>query len=109
MIDVMNERLIDFPTACRLPVFRNAKTDKPTSLASFYRYILRGARDVNGGRVKLEVVRIPAGARTSVEAVERFIRALNDPDATPPAPRSAARKKQIADAEAELQAAGFEL
>ena len=109
MIDVMTETIVDFPAACRHPALRNSRTGKASSLASLYRFIQRGARSVSGERVKLETIRLPAGMRTSTEAVERFIRALNDPDAMPPAPRSASRKKQVDRAEAELQAAGFEL
>lgn len=108
MIDVLNETILDLPEAAKLSPFRNHKTGRPAGLASLYRYIQRGARSVNGSRIRLETIRTPGGTRTSREAVERFIRALSNPDAAP-APSSKARKKQIADAESELQAAGFEV
>jgi hypothetical protein len=107
MIDVLSEDLIDLREACGLRVFKNTKTGKPAHIASMYRHIMRGARAANGERIRLEVVRTPSGLRTSREAVARFIAALTDPDATAPTPR--ARRRQIAQAEAELAGAGFEI
>jgi hypothetical protein len=107
MIDIESETLIDLCSACRLPVFVNQKTRRPCGIASMYRYILRGARAANGDRIKLETIKTPTGTRTSREAVERFIRALSDPDTPVAAPRSRVREKQIEEANSELIAAGF--
>ena len=108
MIDIETEDLIDLRAACREPVFRQ-KTGKALHISGMYRHVLRGARDANGDRVKLETVRTPSGLRTSREAIGRFIAALTDPDSDIPTPVPAVRRKQIADAEAELAGAGFAL
>jgi Protein of unknown function (DUF1580) len=108
MIDIEAERLIDLKEACRLPVFRNPKTKKAAHFSSIYRHILRGARDARGERVKLETIRTPGGLRTSVEAVERFIRQLTTGNSIP-SPTTKTRRRQMHAAEKELAAAGFDL
>jgi Protein of unknown function (DUF1580) len=107
-IDIETETLIDLRAAATLPVFRN-RTGKSAHISSVYRFVMRGARAANGQRIRLETVRVPSGLRTSREAVQRFIAELTDPDHPIPAPRTAARKRQIAAAENELVEAGFQL
>jgi hypothetical protein len=106
MIDISSEDLIDLRIACREPVFRS-RGGQPCHVSSLYRHILRGARDANGGRVKLEIVRTPSGLKTSRQAIERFIRQLTDP--TAPLPQTKARRSRQEAAERELRDAGFEL
>jgi hypothetical protein len=105
-IDVLHEDLIDLSTACREPVFKN-KNGNPIHVSQLHRWVTTGARAVNGDRVRLEVVKTPAGRKTSREAIARFIHRLSDPDL--PVPTSRQRKKEQADAEAGLVAAGFEV
>jgi hypothetical protein len=109
MIDIYAETLLDLRQACRLPVFLNPRTKQPLHISGIYRHIKRGARAANGERIRLEVIRTPTGLRTSREAVGRFIVALTNPTPFAPISQCASRKRQIAQAEAELMAAGFEL
>ncbi len=109
MFDAMTEDLIDLRQACREKPFRNAKTGKPAHISSMFRHVMRGARAANGERIRLETIRVPSGLRTSREAVARFIARLTDPDAPVATASPKARRKQIAQAEAELRAAGFEI
>jgi hypothetical protein len=107
MIDVLTEQLIDLKGAAAEKPLRNARTGKAAHVGTIFRYVLRGARDANGNRVRLEVVRTPSGLKTSREAIVRFIQHLTDPDA--PLPQTVARRRQQMQAEAELKAAGFEM
>jgi hypothetical protein len=105
--ELLGEHLIDLRQACGEAPLRNPRTGKPCHISQLYRYVTRGARAANGTRVRLQTVLTPSGRRTSREAIMRFIAALTDPGAPPPTPR--VRKQQIAQAEAELSAAGFEV
>lgn len=107
MIDILTEDLIDLRQACRLAVFKNAKTGRPAHIASMYRHVMRGARGAGGERVRLETVRTPSGLKTSTQAVQRFIAALTDPDADIPAPRSSQRQRELDQADAVLASAGM--
>lgn len=107
MIDVLTEELIDLKAACRLAPFQG-RDGKPCHIASMYRHILRGARSRDGHRIKLEVVRVPSGQRTSLQAVARFIAALSGEDAPVADPRTSRRRQaDISRAEQELVAAGI--
>jgi len=106
MIDVLNEDLIDLREAAGLPPFRNRRTRKPAHSASIYRYAQTGAKASNGEKIRLETVKVPAGLVTSRQAVERFIRALTDPDADPSEPTPLQRRKQIDAARTRMAAAG---
>lgn len=108
MIDIESEDLIDLRAACREKVFRNATTGKPLHISGMYRHVMRGARSVNGERVRLEFIRTPGGLRTSREAIVRFISALTV-DVAQSLPTTAARRRQVKSAENELRAAGFEV
>ena len=109
MIDPFLEELIEPAEACRLRVFAHARTKRPLHLSGFYRYVTRGARGINGARVRLEVVKTPRGLRTSREAVARFISALTNPDTCVASAPSSVRKREIEQAEVELREAGFDL
>lgn len=104
-IDIESEDVIDMKEAARHPAFRNARTRKPASIASVWRWVTRGARDANGSRVRLQTFRSPGGLRTSREAIARFISRLTDPGA--PMPTSARRKREQSDAVRELTEAGY--
>src|SRR3954452_7840750 len=107
MIDPLIEDLIDLRQAGRQRPLRNSPTGRPCHISQAHRYVLHGARAVNGERVKLEVVKTPSGMRTSREAIVRFICRLTNPSAPIAAPQQ--RLRQIEAAEAELRAAGFEV
>jgi hypothetical protein len=107
MIDVFNEDLIDLRDACRAAPFRNARTGKPAHISSIYRHVLRGARAVDGQRIRLETVKVPGGLRTSRDAIARFIRRLTNPTTSALAGASATRRRQIEIAERELREAGL--
>jgi hypothetical protein len=107
VIDVFSEELIDLRRVCRESVFRNPNSNKPAHISSVYRHVLRGALAVNGDRVKLEVVKTPSGLRTSREAIQRFVERLTNPGTSTAAPTPAARRRAVAAANAELDAAGI--
>jgi hypothetical protein len=109
VIDVLTEDIIYFPQACREPAFRDPETRRPCHVSALYRYVQRGARAVNGQRVRLEVVKTPRGLATSREAIQRFIERLSDPDANGEinAPTTAARKRAQAAIDRELDLAGI--
>ena len=109
MIDVREEDLIDLREACREPVFFNRRTNKPGNLATIYRHITRGARAVNGERIRLETIRTPRGLLTSREAIQRFVENLTDPEADRVVETSLARKRRVDEACTELTAAGFKV
>ncbi|MGA2442047.1 MAG: hypothetical protein ABSH08_13920 [Tepidisphaeraceae bacterium] len=77
-IDILHDRLIGLRGACAIPYFRRRGTDRPCHLSTLYRAISRGtlAKD-RVTTVKLEVIRTPSGACTSLEAIERFAAAIN--------------------------------
>jgi hypothetical protein len=110
MIDILNERLISLQAACKLEAFLNSKTRKPAHFSKIYRLTTIGARDANGNHLRLEVVRTPGGLRTSLEAVERFIAKLTDPDGEDFAPQHRTPGKRQRDhdrADKSLTAAGW--
>jgi hypothetical protein len=108
-IDVLSEELVHLPQACREPAFRDPETRHPCHVSALYRYVQRGARAVNGQRVKLEVVKTPRGLATSRQAIQRFIERLSDPDANGEinAPTTAARRRAEAAVDRELDEAGI--
>jgi hypothetical protein len=76
------ETLISLPRAARhFPPSRGAERCNP---ATAFRWATVGVL-VHGRRVKLEAVRLGAGYHTSLEAIRRFVAALNAPrpDAAP--------------------------
>lgn len=107
MIDIDCENLIDLHEAAKSPALRNPKNGKPAHLASLYRYIQHGARAANRDKIRLECVKTPRGTLTSREAITRFIERLTNPDLPTATPTQ--RRRQQAEAERELAAAGFEL
>ena|SRR5688500_2364988 len=107
MIDVFDEALIDLRDACREPPFRNARTGKPAHVSSVYRHVFRGARAVDGQRIRLEVVKTPSGLRTSREAITRLIAKLTNPTGSTPETSPATRQRQVERAERELHEAGL--
>jgi hypothetical protein len=72
-----------------------------------FRWCTKGAKAVDGSRVRLEHIRCGSRILTSWPAFERFIAALTVPGDAPPAPRSpAATRRAVAAAEAELVKVG---
>jgi hypothetical protein len=104
-IDITTETLLSPTEAARERVFR--RNGKSIHASAIYRYIVRGCTNPRGERIRLETIRTPMGVRTSREAITRFIAALSGQSL--PASTSATRKKQIEQAEKELEAAGFEV
>lgn len=98
MIDTTTEQLISFAEATKLI------PDHP-HVSQVYRWAMRGLRGV-----KLEWVRYGGRRYTSREALQRFSAAQTRADGgQAPVPQRSVRKKQIATAERELEAAGFEV
>lgn len=79
MINALSETLLTLREAAALPPFR--RFGRPVHVATLWRWRSRGARAVDGSRVRLETLRLPDGVRTSVQAIERFIVLLNNPGA----------------------------
>jgi len=109
MIDVATETLLSFVQAAREPTFRDPKTGTPCHVSAVYRYATQGARAVNGARIRLETVKTPRGLMTSREAIQRLVERLTNPDAGGEcaAPARAARQREAARVDAELDAAGI--
>ena|SRR5688572_19503795 len=103
MIDVLTEDLIDLREAAKLAPFRRA--GKAANVATIYRYVQRGARAVNGERVRLPTVRTPGGLKTSRQAVVRWLHELTHGEA--PTSEPIEQAKQLERASAVLTAAGI--
>ena len=86
---------------------------RPTAPSTVHRWIFGGS-NVEGRRIKLEAARIGGRIVSTKEALRRYLNALNGIEETPasparsepPAPSTATRRKQVADAMAELAEAG---
>jgi hypothetical protein len=71
----IRERLLGLGAAARLfPPMRAGKSVSPITL---WRWSRNGARRRDGRVVRLETLRVGARTVTSVEAIERFVGALN--------------------------------
>lgn len=108
-IDVIHETLVPLTNAGAHQFFRHPKTGKPAHKSKMFRLVQRGARAINGDRIRLEVIKSPCGFQTSLESIQRFAEALTDPDRPATTPTRGTRRKQIDAAERELSAAGFEI
>jgi hypothetical protein len=97
MIDVHTEKVIPFG---KVPEHIPGRPH----FSQVYRWSMRGLRGC-----KLEWIKIGGRRFTSLEALDRFYRALTIADGgeAAPMPTPKARKRQIAAAEHELSAAGF--
>lgn len=100
MIDINSESLLSPRQAARHPAFAGPD-GRPPHIASVYRLIQSGKANVVGERVHLETVRTIRGVRTSEEAIDRFIAAIN----ARPVPQNPAAKPGRA--KSELAAAGW--
>ena len=106
MIDPSVETLLTPKQVCKLPAF--VREGRPVGLKTVYRWFDRGVlvrRDGIATHVTLESVRLPAGRRTSQEAVQRFINALNREDALTPHDRDPGRSGAASDVQAKALAA----
>jgi uncharacterized protein DUF1580 len=73
MLDITREQILSLNDAAKmLPVARNGK--KP-HIATLYRWASRGFRGT-----RLETCRVGRTRFTSIEALERFIRSINEDD-----------------------------
>lgn len=88
----------------------------PTHPATVSRWVKTGVKVAGGSRVRLQAIRSPSGWKVSEEAVEAFLAhltalALGDDaethDDTPQAAVSAARARELARVDRELDAAGI--
>src|SRR5690242_14714829 len=104
MCDFTHETRLAATEACRHPLVRHG--GHPLNRSVLERWWTRGIRGPKGERIVLESRRIGGLRFTSVEAVERFLAALNgehfDGEQTP-----SQAKRQHAAAERELEAAGI--
>ena len=91
MIDVSCERLLSPRQVAKLPVFM--RNGRPCGISTVYRWFKRGVVILVNGRnvrIRLECVRLPTGTSSSQEAVERFIKALNNQGTSTAAPSASA-------------------
>jgi len=95
-IDHQNEQVISIADAAqRLP-------GRP-SVRTVWRWLDRGCR-----KTQLESILIGGRRYTSVEAVDRFLTAINEPDVKRASPATTAKRQRAIDqAERELQEAGL--
>jgi hypothetical protein len=105
MIDVETETPLTLAEARSHPAF--CIRGRHASLEKMHRLVHFGALDLDRNRVRLEAVKLPHALCTSREAIDRFIRRLTDP--TIPAPTPKRPQRQINNAIAELESAGFEV
>ena len=87
MIDVNSETLVPAEEAVKLPALRHGRGGRPTNKSTVFRWFEVGVTPVSGGaRIKLDWIKLPGRGRfTTVEAVARFIAAINGHDDEPPA------------------------
>jgi hypothetical protein len=108
-IDLRSEQLLSLPQAARrFPPYRRGRPVNPSTV---WRWVFVGVRLPGGRRVRLDAVRLSGRWLTSVEAIERFIRAqtprLGETAGTP-APRTPGRRRRDSErAAAELGKAGI--
>ena len=84
-IDLRKERIIplrDYPN--HLPIRKGKRLNRSAG----YRHAIAGVRGV-----KLEIIQLPSGRYTSIEAIQRFVDLLTG-QALPPAPPKQQRHKQ---------------
>jgi hypothetical protein len=101
-------RLTVAEVARSIPSCRGAESVHPATVT---RWIMRGVALRNGGRLRLAATRTPGAWLVSDEALEHFLAALTadrtgEPVPAPPS-ATAARRRELARVEAELDAAGF--
>lgn len=108
MIDLAAESPLSLADAAKLiPPARNGKR---CHLSTPLRWVLKGAKALDGTVVKLEAIRLGGRWITSREALQRFAERLT-PSLDPrpaPAPRTDARRRRAAErAAAELERRGL--
>jgi hypothetical protein len=94
MTDLLQEHCLSLAQAARkLPTVRGAKPPHP---ATVYRWATAGRKARSGQTVRLEMFRVGGTNCTSMEALTRFFRRLNDvgPVELPTTPKQAALEKQ---------------
>jgi hypothetical protein len=105
---ILHETRIDLHEVCRLL----GTADKPVHFATAFRAMKPGAL-IDGVRVPLEFLKTRGKLVTSVEAVERYLAAINgiDLDDNAAEPRAPATTKQrarrVTEIDRELDAAGI--
>jgi hypothetical protein len=105
MIDTQTETVLPFSAAAkRIPPLRNGKAVSPSTL---WRWSAFGCIARNGQRIRLETIRIGGSTCTSIEALDRFFRALtgDQQETAQAAPRAAGKAHRRA--EKVLDAAGI--
>jgi hypothetical protein len=104
--DLLAETTLGLSAAARrLPPLRGGR---PVHAATLCRWIITGIRGPDGGRVRLEAVRVGGAWMTSLEALERFLAALSARAGDATAPRTPGQRRRASEAAAkELKAAGI--
>jgi hypothetical protein len=107
-IRILNERRIDVYGACKLL----GTSDAPVHKTTVHRAFNPGRVSPSGDRETLGCLKVGGRIMTSVEAVERFVGALNgiDPSELQSAPATETgkgRAKELADVDRRLEAAGI--
>ena len=106
-IDIRTEEIFSLTEATKLPCFGRRRGGKRINVSTLWRWSTVGVRGI-----KLETIMAGGTRATSLEAIEKFFTALTiqaDGGNVPsPQPRlTAARRKQIEQAEKRLAAAGI--
>ena len=102
MIDLVSERLVALTQVPKLSEIPKLRGGKRPHVATIYRWAQNGVRGV-----KLETVRLGGTVCTSVEAIQRFVKQLSDPNATTSPSPTKARQRQVEAAERQLSQAGI--
>jgi hypothetical protein len=89
---ILDETRINIEEAQR----RLGTDDTPIHFTTVYRFMSYGRRTPSGQRVTLEYIRVGGKLMTSVEAIERFVAAINGIDLAAAVEASPARTKRRA-------------
>lgn len=101
MIDIQREHLLSFSQARRHRALRS-RDGRSGSLAKVYRLTSTGVRGV-----VLESLTLPSGKVTSLEAIDRFITKLSNPQVIELMPTPSERRRQLNRASRVLEEAGI--
>ena len=108
MFDISSESTLSLTQAARL--LPPGRRGRPASLSCVLRWVLDGARDPSGERVRLEAARLGGRWVTSLEALRRFSERLTPSVGgdDPAAPRSPTKRRRASEqAAAELDNLGL--
>ena len=95
MIDTRLEELLSLADLCSF--VPPARGGKKCHLSTVLRWVLRGARAIDGNFVKLEAIRLGNRWMSSRAALQRFCEALTGCQAATQTPRSAGKRRRASE------------